>query len=138
MNAMTRPVICPGSLDKMGLVRYVILHHTGVDEPHYDVMFESSPGGPLHAWRSGTWPVIEPTHFTPLPDHRTDYLTYEGPLSDDRGEVKRVASGTCVITLPSADQYVVRFGDDAIGTLVMTRTAQDRWTAMPMRAAGQS
>lgn len=29
-----------------------------------------------------------------LADHRRVYLEYEGPLSGDRGEVRRVASGT--------------------------------------------
>lgn len=29
----------------------------------------------------------------PLPDHRAIYLTYEGPISGGRGEVRRVAQG---------------------------------------------
>ena len=30
----------------------------------------------------------------PLGEHRREYLTYEGPVSGGRGEVKRVAGGT--------------------------------------------
>lgn len=32
-----------------------------------------------------------------LPDHRAAYLSYEGPVSGNRGEVARVASGECEI-----------------------------------------
>jgi len=32
---------------------------------------------------------------TRLPDHRKHYLSYEGPLSDNRGEVTQTASGDC-------------------------------------------
>lgn len=31
-----------------------------------------------------------------LPDHRADYLTYEGPISKNRGFVQRIATGTVI------------------------------------------
>ncbi|MCH2114474.1 MAG: hypothetical protein MK171_06140 [Pirellulales bacterium] len=37
---------------------------------------------------SNTVPVVR------LPDHRLAYLDYEGPLTDDRGDVHRCDSGT--------------------------------------------
>lgn len=30
-----------------------------------------------------------------LPDHRSQYLDYEGPISGNRGEVRRLLAGTC-------------------------------------------
>jgi hypothetical protein len=33
------------------------------------------------------------SHARRLPDHKTIYLTYEGPVSNDRGEVSRVLDG---------------------------------------------
>ncbi|MEM6315195.1 MAG: hypothetical protein AAF743_13970 [Planctomycetota bacterium] len=75
------------------MLRYVILHHTGYEEDHFDVMVEREPGGMLRTWRSATWPIRGPV--TPIHDHRRKYLDYEGPISGDRGEVRRVASGTC-------------------------------------------
>lgn len=75
-------------------LRYVILHHTGIAEPHYDLMFEREPGGALLTLRSRVWPITVPTDVEPLPDHRRHYLDYEGPVSNRRGVVRRVQSGT--------------------------------------------
>jgi hypothetical protein len=78
-------------------LRYVILWHDGVDEPHFDLMFETLPGSALATWRSPRWPVEGPTVVTRLKDHRRAYLEYEGELSERRGRVERVATGTCVV-----------------------------------------
>jgi hypothetical protein len=75
-------------------LRYVVLHHDGIDRPHYDVLFETAPGSPLATWRSAEWPLRMGTPITPLPDHRHSYLDYEGPVSNNRGHVRRIASGT--------------------------------------------
>ena len=75
-------------------LRYVVLRHEGVDEPHFDVMFETAAGSALRTFRSPEWPIAGPTRVTPLPDHRPAYLTFEGPLSRDRGFVRRIATGT--------------------------------------------
>jgi hypothetical protein len=78
----------------MDPLRYVILRHEGVDPPHFDLMFETSPGSALATWRSPEWPLRQMLRLTHLPDHRPWYLTYEGELSNKRGRVRRVASGT--------------------------------------------
>lgn len=75
-------------------LRYAVLHHTGHGEPHFDVMVERAPGGPLRTWRVPRWPTEPGDPWTPLPDHRRVYLDYEGPVSEGRGEVRRVAGGT--------------------------------------------
>ena len=75
-------------------LRYVVLHHTGVAEPHYDLMFETAPGGKLETFRSHVWPPVDDTEVVPLGEHRREYLEYEGPVSGGRGRVKRVAAGT--------------------------------------------
>jgi hypothetical protein len=74
-------------------LRYVILRHDAIAEPHFDLMFESSPGSLLTTWRCDHWPIDRPTKLTRLPDHRQDYLEYEGPISGDRGNVRRVEAG---------------------------------------------
>lgn len=43
-----------------------------------------------------------------LPDHRTAYLEYEGPVSGNRGEVARVAWGECEIALDGPDRVEAR------------------------------
>jgi hypothetical protein len=77
----------------MPALRYIVLHHTGFAEDHYDLMFELEPGSELTTWRLPHWPPEAGDRFTSLAKHRRDYLEYEGPISGDRGSVKRVASG---------------------------------------------
>jgi hypothetical protein len=102
------------------VLRYVVLRHEGVPEPHFDLMLERGDGEPLATWRSSAWPIVDGTRVTPLPDHRRDYLAYQGPISDDRGYVARVADGTfrwespappgatsiCLLT-PSEQKWVI-------------------------------
>lgn len=82
--------------------RYVLLHHTGVEAPHYDLMLECPGAERLPTWRLPPLPVelwpsssaLNPLCFTceRLPDHRAAYLTYEGPVSNNRGQVARIST----------------------------------------------
>lgn len=72
--------------------RFVLLEHrwNGV---HWDLMLET--GGSLRTWAIDA--PIETGVELParaLPDHRSIYLDYEGPISGDRGTVRRVDSGS--------------------------------------------
>jgi hypothetical protein len=72
--------------------RFVILEH---DHPslHWDFMIEV--GDVLRTWRLSEPPT--PGHVVPAEpsfDHRPFYLDYEGPVSGDRGTVKRWDAGT--------------------------------------------
>lgn len=79
-------------------LRYVVLHHFCVPEPHFDFMIESKPGGPLFTWRCFYVPTeIAVTTAVRLPNHRAIYLDYEGPVSGGRGRVTRVAGGRCLL-----------------------------------------
>jgi hypothetical protein len=92
-------------------LRYIVLHHTGIAEPHFDLMIELSPGSELSTWRLPHWPPLPGDEFTPLAKHRRDYLEYEGAVSGNRGEVKRVAAGSCEILDQSANRVVVARGN---------------------------
>jgi hypothetical protein len=72
---------------------YVVLHHTAIETPHYDLLLDISELEPLPTWRLPHWPPQRGDVFTRLSPHRRIYLEYEGPISGDRGEVKRVATG---------------------------------------------
>lgn len=72
---------------------FVVLHHTGHGEPHFDLMLATDDAGPLLTWRLSDWPPGPTTRVTPLPPHRRVYLHYEGDVSGGRGEVRRVAAG---------------------------------------------
>jgi hypothetical protein len=82
--------------------RYVVLHHTGYGEPHFDFMIAVDDISPLRTWRSPVWPIDRRTPPQPLPDHRRVYLTYEGPVSNGRGHVRRVAEG--VLRIEHSDE----------------------------------
>jgi hypothetical protein len=77
----------------MSALRYVVLHHTGIDPPHYDLMFERNPHEALATVRCSDWPPTEDTVFERIGDHRRSYLDYEGPISGNRGEVARIEAG---------------------------------------------
>ena len=74
--------------------RFAILRH----EPgpnsraglHWDLMLEPEEGGPLYTWALGRPPAngstIEAEQLAP---HRRHYLSYEGPVSGDRGTVRQ-------------------------------------------------
>jgi hypothetical protein len=74
--------------------RYVILRHEGIADPHFDIMLEEEIGGTLITFQSRRWPITGPTSLVKLDNHRHEYLTYEGPVSGNRGHVRRVESGT--------------------------------------------
>ena len=88
-------------------LRYVVLHHTGVENPHYDLMLELTPGSQLSTWRLPHWPPTPGDPFTPLPNHRRDYLEYEGPISNNRGQVKRIAAGSFQILSRNSSALVI-------------------------------
>lgn len=74
-------------------LQFVILHHTGIAEPHFDFMFEMDAGEPLMTLRSLAWPPALGDVLIELEPHRSAYLEYEGPVSGDRGHVRRVERG---------------------------------------------
>ena len=111
-------------------LRYVILHHTGIPDPHYDLMFETTPNSALATWRSPTWPITEPTYVTPLPDHRTHYLTYEGPVSQNRGQVTRIASGHHHSRRPTSGPAEFTLDDQT--KLTFAQDASGRWLCTPV------
>jgi hypothetical protein len=110
------------------LLSYVVLHHTGVDNAHYDLMYESAPGSALTTWRLPIWPVTAATPIERLPDHRRDYLTYEGPVSNNRGQVARVASGDCQIEAPDPRTFILHL-DSPVTHITFIQSGPNQWTA---------
>ena len=71
--------------------RFVVLEH---DYPslHWDLMLDV--GESLRSWRLAALPQPGTiTSCVSTPDHRLAYLDYEGPVSGNRGAVKRVLTG---------------------------------------------
>jgi hypothetical protein len=134
--------------------RFVLLYH---DCPpnyerasHWDFMLES--GDVLRTWvleqlprdwepvrtrtvtRYPNCPAVALENSVPavqLADHRRDYLTIEGPLSGERGQVIRVAAGTYTGEHEAPDELqVVLSGGDLTANvrLIRSKASEESWT----------
>jgi DNA polymerase Ligase (LigD) len=90
--------------------RYVILLHEIPPQraraTHWDLMLEWD--GVLRTWALPREPMTGlDCEAEQLPDHRTEYLDYEGPLSDDRGSVVRWDEGHYHLERESGNELTV-------------------------------
>ena len=106
---MGKPRAGPAELEGSvsdALLRFAVLRHEGIDQPHFDFLFETAPGSMLQTWRLNAWPIMEAQEAQRIRDHRPAFLTYQGSLTGDRGHVVRVDEGTCLADV-SARRVVV-------------------------------
>ncbi len=111
--------------------RFVVLEH---DHPllHWDFMLEC--GAALRTWRLLAVPAPHRSiRAEALGDHRLAYLDYEGPVSGNRGQVRRWDAGTFrwAAEEPGPDAAEVRVvldGRRLKGTAVMQLAATGEWT----------
>jgi hypothetical protein len=109
--------------------RFVILEHTGTATykpgTHWDLMLEAE--GRLRTWELQQLPTDGvPVTAKSLPDHRLDYLEFEGDLTADRGSLIRWDSGECDAVSETNQEVVVQLnGGKLCGCLRLTRTAAD-------------
>ena len=96
-----------------GLAVTVLLRHDLPDgSSHYDWLLEQSgrAHGALMTFRVQEridQPGVESFKGIRLPDHRWEYLTYQGEVSGDRGRVTRVARGSCRFEAISDERFRV-------------------------------
>ena len=104
--------------------RFVVLEHewNGV---HWDFMLEAEDG--LRTWSMNAPPAFgreQPARA--LADHRPAYLSYEGPVSGDRGRVKRVAQGMFqAIEWESGHVRIRLTGDQLVGEVDLSCSGPD-------------
>jgi len=91
-------------------MRYVVLHHKNWPEhsDHYDLMLQTRDGESdddrtLKTFATGA-DEFPSAMLKLIDDHRQAYLHYEGPLSEDRGIVKRSDEGELVWLTPYSAQ----------------------------------
>jgi len=114
--------------------RFVILRHEPApDTPqrlHWDFMLEAEQV--LRTWALAERPSPGVRICaTRLPDHRLVYLDYEGPVSANRGCVRRWDQGSYEVVNDSPSQTTVRLAGEQIHAIAMlTRAADDSrlWT----------
>jgi hypothetical protein len=105
--------------------RFVLLEH---DHPHrhWDLLLEA--GSILRSWRLSAPPgsadviLVEPT-----PDHRLLYLDYEGPVSGDRGSVRRWDAGTFEWDQDSELRIGVRLSGQRLRGLLLIEASRATW-----------
>jgi hypothetical protein len=88
--------------------RFVILLHETppgyARATHWDLMFEQ--GAALRTWALADEPRASATiDAEQLPDHRFDYLDYEGPVSGDRGHVTQWDRGAFELESDTAEEF---------------------------------
>jgi len=108
-------------------LRFAILHHTGIPEPHFDLLFETHEGSDLATWRSPVWPITSPATVHRLKDHRRLYLDFEGDLSRRRGHVERIAGGTCDVTIGEDAVWTIRLLSGVSPATLVFRPFGDDW-----------
>jgi len=100
--------------------RFVVLTH---DHPvwHWDFMLEQEAA--LRTWRLEAEPAAGcGCTASLLPDHRREYLTYEGPVSGGRGEVRRWDHGEYVVLADTPERIEVQLrGAKLKGRAVLSR-----------------
>jgi hypothetical protein len=90
--------------------RFVVLAHTDRHGLHFDLMIDL--GERLATWKCLLPPEQSGAAGQPcvrLADHRHSYLDYEGPVSGDRGDVRRHDAGACTVLEHTDDRWRVNF-----------------------------
>lgn len=109
--------------------KFVILRHTlPADSPrasHFDLMLEHD--GKLLTWAIAELPNATSQLAEALPPHRSAYLTYEGPVSHNRGEVQRVVAGAFDWLLYAKDDIRVRLQSPNLAGELRLQRHEDRW-----------
>ncbi len=108
--------------------RFVILHHVSAEGEHWDLMLERH--GALLTWQLHEEPhglSSLPIPATRIGDHRKAYLQYEGPLTGDRGTVRRVDAGTVTFVDVAPDRYTLELGGRRLRGLTTLTRGPEHW-----------
>lgn len=122
-------------------VRFVILHHHQGDgeqkdhqfKEHWDFMIEQAET--LATWQLFENPTQNPNseiQAKRIADHRKAYLEYEGPVSQNRGQVQRIESGICVVRESTPTNWIIELkGRKLVGQYELRGTNDNQWTWRP-------
>jgi hypothetical protein len=104
--------------------RFVLLEHEWIGI-HWDFMLERD--GVLKTWALDALPAAGPEREARhLPDHRTAYLEYEGPVSHNRGWVRRIDEGVYTEIEWADDLVRVRLeGRQLVGEVLLTNRPRE-------------
>lgn len=118
-------------------LRFALLRHNVPADyarsSHWDLLFERDTA--CWTWALESLPAAltgtrsEPVAALRLNDHRKHYLEYEGPVSGERGEVRRVLAGEYELCSQSEGQVVALLQTKTEKVIVtLDRAADDDWS----------
>jgi hypothetical protein len=109
--------------------KFVIQHHTRDNHSHWDLMFERE--NHLATWQVSVGPAEwpdNPQNAVKIQNHRLDYLSYQGPISNNRGRVEIADQGGFDAGEISEIRWVVRLAGKILnGDLELQHIGDDRW-----------
>ncbi|MCC6680006.1 MAG: hypothetical protein IT445_03795 [Phycisphaeraceae bacterium] len=121
---MTKPSLQPTAL----------LLHKLAESEHYDWLIARPDQDRLwtaRLWQpSGQWRELGSFELIEIPPHRREYLTYQGPISGDRGHVQRIDAGTVRIESWNEKKATLQVAMRHFsGRIELCHIAGDRWRA---------
>ena len=109
---------------KPQVLRYTVLRHEDIAEPHWDLLLEIAGQELLVTWQiripPEEWHRAEAVlQAVRIGDHRRVYLDYEGPISGDRGFVRLAARGNWNLLSQTVDSWRVQLSGDISADLLL-------------------
>lgn len=123
-------------------LKTAVIQHNTPHGTHHDWLIEDptapNPAGPdARLWTARVlpppahWPQLGRFDLDILPPHRRAYLTYQGEVTNNRGRVQRVGSGTCLPELWTVGRIVMKVElSDVKMRLDLRRVTDERWVAV--------
>ena len=108
--------------------RKYVIHFHKTDTDHYDLMLEDN--NTLLTWQIDIDDILNildgsPAMIKRINDHRSEYLTYEGPISCDRGMVQIYDTGDFTMVESTKDIIVMSMsGQKFLGLLTIENPNQ--------------
>lgn len=104
--------------------RFALLEH---DWPHLHLDLLLEWGGSLLTWRLPAEILNFPMRATSLDRHRIAYLEYEGPISNNRGSVRRVDRGGLRWLVMTEVLYLVELEGERLNGRYRLHKANSDW-----------
>lgn len=96
----------------------LLAHHLPDGTFHYDWLLDPGDNRPLIAFRTQAYiPDVASFDATRIQPHRRLYLEYEGPISGNRGEVRRIASGRCIVQVDAVKHFTADVCFDGLDSI---------------------
>jgi hypothetical protein len=120
--------------------KFVIQEHSSGSNVHWDFMLETCPeqaqrvegvGGVLQTYRLDKAPqqlIKAPAGAVKIFDHPLKFLTYEGPVNKDRGNVRIADSGSYELLHQSDDRLELNINGKILkGKFTLSHIEADNW-----------